>query len=351
MMDIRTDRRRGTDRPVGLNDRRIFCRYGGGQQRMYKKRKDKKIYRVSDDRKEKEQLYPEEGEAVSDGEGGVSGTEGQPDAAHADISEEQKMEIYEQLLMDTFGYRIRQVGKSIISSIMMMSVGIAAVWFLMTPSAGDTVRETDTNQHSIVVVDDYTGEAKFVSADVENAFNANSDVVGWLRLDGCEIDNLVFQSVDNSYYLRKNEEGRYSIWGCYFMDFINLHSGATLYDRVTIIYGHSSGNSANGNKFSKIKRYRDEDFAREHPVITFSLLYREMKWEVFACTDMPVTINYIDPDPTDERYRETFGYMIDNSYVDFGIDLRDDDQILLLSTCTSDPYVRFVLAARLITED
>ena len=317
----------------------------GGQRRMYRKGKDKNIYRASEERIEKERSSPGmEEEFFGSMETTAGGT--------ADgIAEEQRLEIYEDLLKDTFGYRIRQVGRSVISSVLMMAVGIASVWFLMTPSAGDTVRENDSTQHSIVVVDDYTGSGKFVSENLENAFNANSDVVGWLTIDGCEVDNLVFQSVDNSYYLRKNEEGRYSVWGCYFMDFINLHSGATLYDRVTIIYGHSSGNSANGNKFSKIKRYRDEDFAREHPVFTFSLLFREMKWEVFACSDMPVTINYIDPDPTEDRFRETFDYMIENSYVDFGIELTEEDQILLLSTCTSDPYTRFVLAARLITED
>ena len=330
---------------------------------MFEKKDDKNIYRAdgegASDLPSADEAKEDAGSDVLNMENEVSRPETEsvpheesPEAA--DINgrspDEQKMELYEQLLMDTFGFRIKQVGKALFSAFLMMAAGIAAVWFLMTPSPGGTVLESDPKQHSRIVVDDYSGKGEFVSEELEQGFSANSDVVGWLKLDGCDIDNLVFQSVDNSYYLRKNEEGRYSVWGCYFMDFINLHSGATLFDRVTIIYGHSSGNSSEGNRFSKIKRYRDADFAREHPVFSFSLLFREMKWEVFACTDMPITINYIDPDPNDSRFRETFGYMIENSYVDFGIELKDDDQILLLSTCTSDPYTRFVLAARLVNE-
>lgn len=317
---------------------------------MYVNNDDNNIYEPSE---ETEDIRETTGDEAEEEETSPDEQDGAPaDEAPAEelSEEEQRRELYEQLLMDTFRFRIRQVGKSVLSSMALLCAGVAAVWFLMTPSPGGTVHEADPKQHDILVQDDYSGKGEFVSSAVEDAHSANSDVVGWLTLDGCEIDDLVFQSVDNDYYLRKNEEGRYSVWGCYFMDYINLHSGATLFDRVTIIYGHSSGNSANGNKFSKIKRYRDEDFASQHPVITFSLLFREMKWEVFACSDMPITINYIDPDPSDSDFRETFDYMIENSYVDFGVDLKDDDQILLLSTCTADPYVRFVLAARLITD-
>ncbi len=312
---------------------------------MFTDNDDKIIYSQSEEEQDTRLQEPETvtaENAVSD--------DTQPETGAEETEEEQRKALYEQLLMDTFRFRIGQVWKSVISSVAVLCVGIGAVTFLMTPSPGGTVIEADPRQQDILLQDDYTGKGEFVNAKVQDAHSANSDVVGWLTVDGCEIDDVVFQSVDNDYYLRKNEEGRYSVWGCYFMDYINIHSGATLFDRVSIIYGHSSGNSANGNKFSKIKRYRDADFAAQHPVITFSLLFREMKWEVFACSDVPITINYIDPDPDDTRFRETFDYMIENSYVDFGVDLKDDDQILLLSTCTADPYVRFVLAARLITD-
>jgi len=284
-------------------------------------------------------------------ERGADGTEDRAAEGTARGTGEQDFSdaFLEELLKDTFGNRIKQVGRALASAFLVLCVSIGAVWYLSTPAPANTMQTDDPQGYDIKLSDDHEGTKKFTSIKLMEAHEANGDAVGWLTIDGCEIDDVVLQSYDNDYYLRKNEERRYSVWGCYFMDYINIHSGATLYDRVTIIYGHSSGNSANGNKFSKLKRYRDSSFAKEHPVFTFSLLYREYKCEVFACTDMPITINYIDPAPTDARFEETFSYMISHSYVDFGVDLRDDDQIILLSTCTADPDVRFVLAARIIT--
>lgn len=187
--------------------------------------------------------------------------------------------------------------------------------------------------------------APFVSQKIYDAFNENDDVVGWLTINGCEIDNRVFQSDNNEHYLRLNESGEYDIWGCYFLDYINIHDGKNLSDKVNIIYGHALDDDPNSKKFSKLKRYKDEKFAKENPSITLDLLYNSTSWQIFAATDIPVKIDYIDPNPDDEKYAETLNYMLENSYVDFGVDVTTEDQILVLSTCTSDENVRFVVAA------
>ena len=344
---------------------------GRGRYFMYnrkKNRNDKKVFRAGED-SPKENITaesPADEPAAAVTENAPAETSGsraqqtseQTKAAAAPENGAAEGEVdpavagmYEQLITDGLRYRIKLVGKWIACMFLVLTMGLSAVVFLMRPVPVDTMREADPEFHDIKTEDDfYGGKKEFVSQELKDAHAANSDVVGWLTLDGCEIDDRVMQSNDNDFYLRRNEEGRYSVWGCYFMDFINVHSGSNLYDRVTIIYGHSSGNSSNGNKFSKIKRYRDESFAEEHPVITLSLLYRELKWEVFACSDVPITINYIDPDPSEKEFRDTISYLISHSYVDFGVDVKDDDKILILSTCTSDEYVRYVLAARLIND-
>ncbi|MBQ4093431.1 MAG: class B sortase [Oscillospiraceae bacterium] len=188
----------------------------------------------------------------------------------------------------------------------------------------------------------------FVSQAVLDAYNENNDVVGWLTVDGCEIDNRVFQAADNDYYLRRDEQGEYDVWGCYFLDYINIHDGHSMEDRVNIIYGHSLDDYAESEKFSKLKRYRDAAFAAEHPYIRFDLLYCEQKWQIFACTNIPITIDYIDPNPNDSKLQTTLDYMLQNSFVDFDVDVDLHDQLLLLSTCTSDDNVRFVVAAKLV---
>lgn len=175
----------------------------------------------------------------------------------------------------------------------------------------------------------------------------NPDVIGWLTVAGCEIDDPVVQGLDNDKYLRRTiESEEYDVWGCYFLDYINAVDETNVYDRVTIIYGHSLDDYTEGEKFSKLKRYKDSEFAREHPTIAFSLLEKAEDWEIFAACDIPISIDYIDPNPDDEKYGETLRYMLEHSYCDFGVEASVDDQILVLSTCTGDENVRFVVAAR-----
>lgn len=190
-------------------------------------------------------------------------------------------------------------------------------------------------------------EPSSVAGDrLQQAWEKNNDVVGWLTVDGCEIDNVVFQGEDNDEYLRVNEDGESDVWGCYFLDYINVTDGKDLYDKVNIIYGHSLDDLVESEKFSKLKRYKDAEFARRHPTITFELLEGETQWQIFSACDIPITINYIDPNPTDEMHRATLDFMKEYSYVDFGVDVSVDDQLLILSTCTSDESLRFVIAAK-----
>ena len=173
--------------------------------------------------------------------------------------------------------------------------------------------------------------------------------MGWLSVDGCEIDNRIFQAADNEKYLRVDEEGNYDVWGCYFLDYINvIKDNAALADKVNIIYGHSYMDESENEKFSKLKRYRDAEFALQHPVITFDFLNGTSEWQIFSACQIPITIDYIDPNPYEEKYRETLDYMVNNSYVDFGVDVTTENQILVLSTCTSDENVRFIIAAKFV---
>lgn len=189
--------------------------------------------------------------------------------------------------------------------------------------------------------------APFVSAALKAAHEGNPDVVGWLTVDGCDIDDPVVQAADNDKYLRRTVESEeYDIWGCYFLDYINRADETSLSDRVSIVYGHSLDDVVESEKFSRLKQYKDEKFAAAHPTVRFSMLYKELEWEIFAVSDVPITVDYIDPNPDDAKYAETLAYLRDHSYVDCGVEVGTGDQILILSTCTSDENVRFVVAAK-----
>ena len=82
---------------------------------------------------------------------------------------------------------------------------------------------------------------------IQADFPDNADAKGWLLFPGTEIDNVVMQAADNSYYLRRDEKGAYSIWGCYFADY-EADLTASGPSRNTVIYGHSSLNDETEGK-------------------------------------------------------------------------------------------------------
>ena len=241
--------------------------------------------------------------------------------------------------------------KNIICLVLAFTIALS-VMFTGCSSAPESESVADpSSEQTVSSQETVSSEEPVYQQDprLADAYAANNDVVGWLTVDGCEVDNRIFQAADNNKYLRVDEDGNYDVWGCYFLDYINvIEGGARLTDKVSIIYGHSFEDASEDEKISKLKRYRDAEFAAQHPTIKFDFLNGTSEWQIFSACQIPVTIDYIDPNPYEEKYQAILDYMINNSYVDFGVDVTTDDQILVLSTCTSDENVRFILVGKLV---
>ena len=63
----------------------------------------------------------------------------------------------------------------------------------------------------------------------------SDDLVGWLTIDGTDIDYPVMQGSDNAEYLSKDPYGGYSATGSIFLD---SRSSPDFTDSFSIIYGH-----------------------------------------------------------------------------------------------------------------
>lgn len=177
----------------------------------------------------------------------------------------------------------------------------------------------------------------------------NKDTIGWLKIDGTEIDYVVMQAPDEiNKYLRNDFYGKSSTRGCLFVDeYCDIDTSDNL-----IIYGH---NMHNGTMFADLLKYASEDFGLEHSTIHFDTIYEKHDYELVAAI-------YTDLDGDEEtgfRYYEYVGandeesfekycdFIEKNRLYDTGVTLRPGDRILTLSTCSyhSDDG-RFILVAR-----
>lgn len=196
--------------------------------------------------------------------------------------------------------------------------------------------------------------ASELDARLADARKQNSDVVAWLTIPGTDVDDPVVQAADNDYYLRRTWLGESDVWGCYFLDYeCNIREKASL-DKVSIIYGHSLEDSKDDKNFSQIKRWEDADFAAQNPTFTLRLTDGTLTtWQVFAASKVPVegenAVYYLDPNPSEETYSALLNTLRAASAQSFdGVEVTSQDKILILSTCTSNDIVRYVLCAKLV---
>ena len=126
---------------------------------------------------------------------------------------------------------------------------------------------TSNPQHSVTpageAIPTVDRQAKLAAAKKKNP-----DTVAWLYIPGAEVDDPVMQAEDNGYYLKLDENGEYSMWGCYYAHCEDHFDSRANLDTNTVIFGHSASNcDPDGPKFTKLFRYMDADFVRENPYI------------------------------------------------------------------------------------
>ncbi len=166
----------------------------------------------------------------------------------------------------------------------------------------------------------------------------NPDLVGWLRVDGTDIDYPVVQVPgDNTAYLRRGFDGLYAGGGTLFIDGrcrLGLAEGETP-TANWLLYGH---NMAGGSMFGTLDRYAEADFCAEHPTFTFDTLYAPGTWRVAAVLRTELGADelpyYAFFDAADRAAWQTWmDALLPQALYDTGVTPQYGDQLLTLSTC------------------
>lgn len=129
----------------------------------------------------------------------------------------------------------------------------------------DDLQEIVQNQET----EDKTNESSMKERTNENNYNLeniakiNSDVIGWIKVDGTNIDYPVMQN--KNFYLHKNIYKNYSSHGTpYLAEYCDLKTSDNL-----IIYGHHMNDNS---MFSGLVNYKNYQFYKNHKYIKFYTL-------------------------------------------------------------------------------
>lgn len=217
--------------------------------------------------------------------------------------------------------------------------------------ASQTNREDpEPNLHQEEAIDiNHKEEPKILLPFIEELQQRNPDVVGWITVDGTEIDYPVVQAEDNEYYLKRDWLGADNSAGAIFMDYRNDPEGLRERKSHTILYGH---HRQDGSMFQNLMNYKDESYFRENQTFEVTDQYGSHTFEIFSAYVTGTDFYFIETRfPQDEDFETFIDSIEERSMFDTDIEVTAEDHILTLSTCTYEyDDARYVVHARRVDE-
>ena len=207
---------------------------------------------------------------------------------------------------------------------------------------------TNENQFTDILENEEGNLSSENTYNLENIAKINSDIIGWIKIDGTNIDYPIMQNGD--YYLHKDIYKNYSSHGTpYLAPFCNLKKSDNL-----IIYGH---HMKDNTMFSQLEKYKNYNFYLNHKYIKFFTIEDgrtiENTYEVMIAFK---TIAYSDAgfryySYTDFQNYEDYEEFVENcrnlEFYYTGVVGTHQDKYITLSTCEySQKNGRMVVVAK-----
>src|SRR5699024_4597425 len=109
---------------------------------------------------------------------------------------------------------------------------------------------------------------------MEELQKQNSDIVGWVEIEGTNISYPVMQGEDNEFYMKHNYLKEENTYGSLFLDkdydWNNKSSNL-------LIYGH---NMQDGTMFHDLLNYADEQYYKKHPTVRFTTAEEDAQYDI-----------------------------------------------------------------------
>lgn len=216
--------------------------------------------------------------------------------------------------------------------------------------------KNDTIQESTALNDVQIDEAKVDDKTTERMLQVqelqkeNPDVVGWIEIEGTNINYPVLQGTDNSYYMTHNYKKEETKDGSIFLD---KDYDWSIPSSNLLMYGHNMGDGA---MFQDLLKYENEEFYKQYPIVRFTTATEDAEYEIISAFKSRVYYKseknvfryyyFINAD-NEEEYNEFVSNAKEASFYDTGKAAEYGDQLMTLSTCsyhTEDG--RFAVVAR-----
>ena len=184
-----------------------------------------------------------------------------------------------------------------------------------------------------------------LSVNFDDLKKKNSDTVGWIKVEGTNINYPVVQTTDNKYYLNHSYDKTSNKAGWVFADYRNDLDN---FDKNTVIYAHGRVDTT---MFGSLKNILNSSWYnnKNNHIIKFSTPKENTLWQVFSIYTIKAESYYITTKfPSDEYFKEFATTLKNRSKIEFSAIPNENDKILTLSTCKDSKGNRVVMHAKLI---
>lgn len=203
-------------------------------------------------------------------------------------------------------------------ALMIFSLVMIIKWFVNTRKTKSITNEINTKINVEEIRDGKN------DVDFDYLTSINKDTVGYIMVDGLSINYPVVQTSNNDYYLNHSFDKSKNSAGWIYMDYRN---DSSLSDRNTVIYGH---NMKDGSMFGKLKVLK-----KNTPTyITYITNNSKVRYKMFSIYEIEGEEYYIKTSFNSD-YKEFLETITNRSLYDYGYEVKEDDSIITLSTCSS----------------
>ncbi len=163
--------------------------------------------------------------------------------------------------------------------LLLVAIIVASSIYILSNLMQEKKQQNDFEEIQEIVEDNTKEESDSEnSIDLYNLYLINNDVVGWIRIEGTNINYPVMQN--SEYYLRRNIYKEYSTYGTPFLaDYCNINLSDNL-----IIYGH---HIKSGMMFADLDKYKSYDYYLNHKTIKLYKLQGtetiEEEYKIISC--------------------------------------------------------------------
>ena len=251
------------------------------------------------------------------------------------------------------------------SALVPILVGVIAILVVLVGIMGYTVLNQLSQRNVATVTSNVnTGRTENVvnpsgypaeyQIQFEQEWKKNHDFKGYLTLEGTALSTNVVQSTDNTFYREHGFDGGTDS-RIAFLDYrANIESPST----QLLIYLPHANNHA---KYGELVNFKNLEYYKNHPVISFNSLYKNTKYKIFSVALFPSGYEGIPyqscMETSDKAQMVTLVQKaLDHSILEIPVDVRDNDELLTVMSedlslvDENGKYARIVVFARKIRD-